>query len=380
MDEKNKRSGLSRRQFLKDVVLGGAAVGASLTMVPGLRLANAAKKGVYTMKYDCYLGPTTEATQVDNWFLDEIVKRSDGRIQIKKFWSGSLHKVGHHLPAVRDGLSEISLISYGYYPAAVPLSRGLEWYYRGCNNADSLLYVCRDIYNTTPELKSEWEDRNNAKVLFFSNWGYCPFLMKEPLPDVAALKGKKIRGYGLGADTVDRLGGRGMPVPAPEVYTALDRGILDGCFSFAFVAAQKMKLHEQASYSVEGGAGAFAPTTTIMNRNVWRSLPDDLKEVVNKTADDLLNWRFTEMYSKLIAESVDNMVKAGVKFSTWSEAEIRKATGIVQPDQTNEWIEKVAKPHNFDGAAFQKKVDALIQKYSPGKIKNPWEVYKQKYI
>ena len=141
MDQENKNRGISRRRFLKDVVLGGAAVGASLTMVPGLRPASAAKKGVYTMKYDCYIGATAETAQLDNWFLDEIAKRSDGRIEIKKFWSGSLHKVGQHLPAIRDGLSEISLISYGYYPSAVPLSRGLEWYYRGCNHADTLLYV-----------------------------------------------------------------------------------------------------------------------------------------------------------------------------------------------------------------------------------------------
>ncbi|BBO71485.1 C4-dicarboxylate ABC transporter substrate-binding protein [Desulfosarcina alkanivorans] len=380
MDREKQRRGISRRRFLKDVVLGGAAVGAGLTMAPGVRLANAAKKGVYTMKYDCYIGATAETAQLDNWFLDELAKRSDGRIQIKKFWSGSLHKVGQHLPAIRDGLSEISLISYGYYPSAVPLSRGLEWYYRGCDHADSLLYVCRDMYNATPELRREWEDRNRAKVLYFTNWSYCPFIMKEPLPDVAALEGRKVRGYGIGADTVNRLGGQGMPIVAGEVYTSLERGILDGAFAFAFITAEKMKLHEQAPYIVESGAGAHAPTTVVMNRKLWRSLPDDLKEVVNQTIADLYNWRFLELYTKLTEESVDKMVAAGAKFSTWSDSEIKKATNMVQPLQINEWVEKIAKANNFDGAAFQKKVDALIQKYEPGKLKNPWETYKQKYM
>lgn len=380
MDKENKRRGISRRRFLKDVVLGGAAVGASLTMVPGVRMANAAKKGVYTMKYDCYIGASAETAQLDNWFLDEIVKRSDGRIEIKKFWSGSLHKVGQHLPAIRDGLSEISLISYGYYPSAVPLSRGLEWYYRGCNHADTLLYVCRDMYAATPELRKEWEGRNRAKVLYFTNWSYCPFMMKEPLPDVAALKGKKVRGYGIGADTVNRLGGQGMPIVAGEVYTSLERGILDGAFAFAFITAEKMKLHEQAPYIVESGSGAHAPTTVVMNLKLWQSLPDDLKEIVNQTIADIYNWRYLELYTKLTEESVDKMVSAGAKFSTWSDSEIKKATEMVQPAQINEWVEKIAKPSNFDGAAFQAKVDTLIQKYEPGKLKNPWEIYKQKYM
>jgi len=380
MDRENKRRKISRRRFLKDVVLGGAVAGAGLTMIPGANLAHAAKKGVYTMKYDCYIGASAETAQLDNWFLDELAKRSDGRIKIKKFWSGSLHKVGQHLPAIRDGLSEISLISYGYYPSAVPLSRGLEWYYRGCDHADTLLYVCRDLYASTPELRREWEDRNNARVLYFTNWSYCPFLMKKPLPDVAAIKGRKVRGYGIGADTVNRLGGQGMPIVAGEVYTSLERGILDGVFAFAFITAEKMKLHEQAPYVIEGGAGAHAPTTVVMNRKLWRSLPDDLKEIVNQTVADLYNWRYLELYQKLTEESVDKMVKAGAKFSTWSDSEIKKAAEIVQPAQTDQWVQKIAKPNNFDGVAFQKKVDAMIRRYEPGRLKNPWETYKQKYM
>jgi TRAP-type C4-dicarboxylate transport system substrate-binding protein len=371
--------GLSRREFLRTTVLSGAAVGACLTVVPGFSPAEAAKKGKWVMKYDCYIGSTAETAQLDNWFLDELVKRSDGRIDIKKFWSGSLHKVGQHLPAIRDGLSEISLISYGYYPSDVPLSRGLEWYYRGCDHADSLLYVCRDMYAQTPELRQEWERRNNAQVLYFTNWSYCPFIMKEPLPDVESLKGKKVRGYGIGADTIDRLGGRGMPIVAGEVYTSLERGILDGAFAFAFITAEKMKLHEQAPYIVEGGAGAHAPTTVVMNRGLYESLPDDLKEIIQKTVDDLYDWRYLELYTQLTEESVDKMVEAGAKFSTWSPEEIQKATNIVQPAQYEKWINEIAKPMKFDGQAFQNKVDALIKKYEPGKLKNPWEVYQSKY-
>lgn len=116
-----------------------------------------------------------------------------------------------------------------------------------------------------------------------------------------------------------------------------------------------------------------------MNRNVWRSLPDDLKEVVNKTADDVYNWKYLDLYSKLTAQSVDAMVKAGAKFSTWPQAEIEKAKRLVQPAQVDMWVEKIAKPMNFDGKAFQAKVEELIRKYNPGKLKTPWEVYKEKY-
>lgn len=379
MSKEKSPAGMNRREFLCSSVVSGAAIGATLTMGPGLSLARAAEKGQWTLKYDCYIGPTGETAQLDNWFLDEIEKRSGGRITIKKFWSGSLHKVGQHLPAVRDGLSEISMISYGYYPSDVPLSRGLEWYYRGCDHADSLLYVCRDAYASTPELRQEWEERNNSVVLYFTNWGYCPYIMKAPVVSVAGLKGKKIRGYGIATDTLARLGAQGMPIVAGEVYTSLERGILDGAFGFAFITAEKMKLHEQARYIVEGGAGAHAPTTVIINRNVWRSFPDDLKEVVQSVVDELYESQYLKLYSRLTEESVANMVKAGAKFSILPEAEIEKAKKLVQPAQVQKWVDEIATPAGFDGAAFQKKIDELIAKYSPGKLKTPWEVYQSNH-
>lgn len=378
MNEKGK---LSRRDFLKSTV----AVGAGAMAFGSFRgILNAEPKKasgkVWTMKYDCYIPQTAPTAQLDNWFLDRIVEKSKGQVKVEKYWASSLHKVGEHLPAVRDGISEISLISYGYYPAMVPLSRGLEWYYKGCNHSDTLLKVCRDMYDRYKPLRDEWEINNNSKVLYFTNWDYCPLLMKKPIKTVADLKGLKIRGYGIGADTMDRLGARGMPVIAAEVYPSLERGILDGVFAFCFVTADKMKLCEQAPYIVEIGAGAHAPTTVIMNMDLWKALPTNLKDVFLETANDIYEWQYIKLYGRLLNESVDNIVKIGGKFSKWPDSEIEKANNIVQPAQVNAWIEKVAKPRGFDGVEFQARVDELIAKYEPhGKLPNPYTIYKKKY-
>ncbi len=60
------------------------------------------------MKYDCYIQASAPTAQLDNWFLDTVVERAGGRIKIEKYWASSLHKVGEHMQAIRDGLSEIS--------------------------------------------------------------------------------------------------------------------------------------------------------------------------------------------------------------------------------------------------------------------------------
>jgi len=145
---------MDRRTFLKSTA--AAAIGGAL-LGPARGILHAqSKKGsdkVWTMKYDCYIQSSAAPAQLDNWYFDTVAERSKGRIKIEKYWASSLNKVGQHLQAVRDGLSELSLISYGYYPAMVPLSRGLEWYFLGCDHADTLLKVCRDVYNTYPPLR-----------------------------------------------------------------------------------------------------------------------------------------------------------------------------------------------------------------------------------
>lgn len=372
--------GMDRRTFLKSTA--AAAMG-GLLMGParGILHAAAPQSGkVWTMKYDCYIQASAPTAQLDNWFLDTVVERAGGRIKIEKYWASSLHKVGEHMQAIRDGLSEISMISYGYYPAQVPLSRGLEWYFMGCNHADTLLKVCQEMYDTYPPLKDEWEKRNGCKVLYFTNWDYCPLFSKKPLTQASELKGMRIRGYGVGAESVDRMGGRGMPIVAAEVYQSLERGILDGVFAFCFITAEKMKLYEQAPNIIEIGAGAHAPTTVVMGLELWRQLPDDLKAVFEKTAEDIYKWKYLELYSKLLEESLDVMIKSGAKFTKWPDEEIKKVTNMVQPAQVNDWAEKVAKPAKYNGVEFIDKVRSLIAKYEPqGKLKNPYEIYQAKY-
>lgn len=377
----SRPTAMDRRTFLKSaaaVGIGGLFLGSTRGVISASPQKAPGK--VWTMKYDCYIGATAPTAQLDNWYIDTVAERSKGRVKFEKYWASSLHKVGEHLQAVRDGLSEMSLISYGYYPAMVPLSRGLEWYFMGCDHADTLLKVCRDVYETYPPLKEEWEKKNNCKVLYFTNWDYCPLFMKKPITKVEELKGLKIRGYGVGAETVDRMGGRGMPVVAAEVYQSLERGILDGVFAFCFITAEKMKLYEQAPNIIEIGAGAHAPTTVVMNFDLWKSLPDDLKAIFQKTADDIYSWKYLELYSKLLEESLDVMIKGGSKFTKWSDTEIKKTTNMVQPAQVNGWAEKVAKPAGFNGKEFIDQIRKLIAKYEPqGKLKNPYEIYMAKY-
>lgn len=240
---------MKRRDFLKTT---GALAGVGMLGMPSFAQARA------SMKFDSYVTESAGPSWIDRWFLDELQKRSNGDISVRYYWAGSLNKVGEHLGAVRDGTSEITIISPGYYQAEMPVTRGLEWYFR-VDRADSLQRVCQDVYENFAPLRQEWEQRHRSKVLYWTNWNYAPLVMRKPISSLADLKGKKIRAYGVGTDVIERLGGIAVPMVAGEVYQSLERGVLDGVYGFDFVTAVAYKLHEIAPNFYDIGDGAHAP-------------------------------------------------------------------------------------------------------------------------
>ncbi|MDO6457653.1 TRAP transporter substrate-binding protein DctP [Celeribacter halophilus] len=357
---------MKRRDFLKT---SGALAGAGLISgLPGLAQA------ATSLKFDSYVSETAGPSWVDRWFFEELEKRTNGEIGMKYYWAGSLNKVGEHLGAVRDGTSETTLIAPGYYQAELPVTRGLEWYFR-MERADELQLVCRDVYENFAPLRQEWEERHRSKVLYWTNWNYAPLILREPITSLADLKGKKIRAYGVATDVIEGFGGIAVPMAAGEVYQALERGVLDGVYGFDFVTAVAYKLHEIAPNFHDIGDGPHAPAVTVMNRRVWEGLPAEHQQVCTDLADELYSGKFAEIYNKVLADYVQKALSEGVSFTSLSDAEKADAKATVQPAQVEKWIETVAKPNGIDGAAMQAVVEEAIARHAgTGTMKRPVEI------
>ncbi|WP_386171500.1 C4-dicarboxylate TRAP transporter substrate-binding protein [Sulfitobacter pontiacus] len=357
---------MKRRTFLKT---GAAAASGVFTLAaPSLALA------ATSLKFDSYVSDSAGPSWIDRWYLDELEKRTEGEVTIRRYWSGSLNKVGEHLGAVRDGTSEMTLISPGYYQSELPVTRGLEWYFR-MNRADALQNVCRDVYDQFDPLRAEWEDRHRSKVLYWTNWNYAPLILRDPITSLEDIKGKRIRAYGVSADVVEALGGTAVAMAAPEVYQALERGILDGVYGFDFVTAIAYKLHEIAPQFYDIGDGPHAPAATIMNKQVYDGLPDDVRKISDEIVDDIYGGQFSAIYEDVLATYVKTAEAEGVTLSTVSDEQKAMAKELVQPAQVNSWLEDTAKPAGIDGEEMQSLIDAAIKKYdAEATLKRPYEI------
>ncbi len=359
---------MKRRDFIKST---GLLAGTSL--LGGLAVPALAQSKV-RIKFESYVTETAGPSWIDRWFLDELEKRSDGAVKVTRYWAASLNKVGEHLPAVRDNTIDMSLISPGYYQADLPVTRGLEWYFR-MNRADALLQVCHDVYGKFEPLRNEWEKRHRAKVMYWTNWNYAPMITRTPVNAAADLKGLRIRGYGVANDVIERLGGTGVPMAAPEVYTALERGLLNGVYGFDFITAVAYKLHEIAPHFTDMGDGPHAPSAVVINVDVWNRLPEEIKTICNQLTAEIYASKYSEIMTRVLNDYVKKALAEGVTFNIWSDQEKAAAKQIVQPAEVNHWIETVAKPANIDGEQMQKLIADAIARFDPkGTLLRPAEI------
>ena len=113
------------------------------------------------------------------------------------------------------------------------------------------------------------------------NWFYGVeqyFSRKERIDTLEDFKGKKTHCHGTTiSDLTNSLKGVAQFVAFAEVYTALERGILD-CGVVGAGPAYGQRWCKLTSY-MNGPLPSFTATNNIPSSEVWNRMPEDLQEI-----------------------------------------------------------------------------------------------------
>lgn len=109
---------------------------------------------------------------------------------------------------------------------------------------------------------------------------------------VADLKGVKIRSpEGLAADVFRLAGATPVSIPFSEVYTSLDKGIVDAADASALVNNEASGMHKVAKFPIYPGIHSMAVLQFIVNKDVW----DGLSEAEQTILEVWYNAAYTTM-------------------------------------------------------------------------------------
>ncbi|MEM7529864.1 MAG: TRAP transporter substrate-binding protein [Pseudomonadota bacterium] len=94
-----------------------------------------------------------------------------------------------------------------------------------------------------------------------------------PIRGVADLEGRTIRApEGLASEIFRRAGASPVAIPFSEVYTSLEKGIVDAADASAYVNNDATGMHRIAQYPIYPGIHSQAVNQFILNAGVWEEL------------------------------------------------------------------------------------------------------------
>ncbi len=118
-------------------------------------------------------------------------------------------------------------------------------------------------------------------IIYQSNVTEAEYLSNKSITVPADFKGLKFRGTGWSTKVVNEMGGSGVLMPYQDVYSALERGLIDACEVSTPSGNWDLKFHEVVKYQGFPGIHKMWETAGLMiNNDAWNKLPKDLQAVV----------------------------------------------------------------------------------------------------
>lgn len=177
-----------------------------------------------------------------------------------------------------------------------------------------------------------YQKNNNLKMIGMvpnSPHGYHIFV-KEPLNDQGNLDGRKIRGTRSYHGIIRLLGASPVVLPGGQIYTALEKGVIDGA-AWPAAGMLDMKHYEVAKYKIRP---TFGTTNTgfFVNLDKWKGLSKEEQDILLQAARDTEKDMLAEGDKILAAESAE-LEKHGVKVTELSPEMAQKVRETFAKDQ-----------------------------------------------
>jgi TRAP-type C4-dicarboxylate transport system substrate-binding protein len=331
-------------------------------------------EGPVTLTYETFLPNSDRFAMADTWFFNEVARLSGARIEMEYRYGVSHSAISSpSLVAVSEGDVDCGTVPLFEIPHLVPLSQGLTLNYL-TYNPDTMALAAKSLYNTFTPLREEWEVTNNVKVLYFLPLDTLVLCTTKPVSGVADLEGHKICSYSWAADSLERFGADTVYMPATRIYEAIQQGEIYGALR-SFDGTSSYNLFEVAEYLTEPWAGPSGMFATVINKDVWDSLPAHVKDLMESLSEDALTY-YLETDMEENRQAVQQMVTAGANFYVWPESERATAQNRVQPAQAEDWMEEVG----TSGEELINRLKEELAFYEPqSTYKSGFEIWQEEY-
>lgn len=222
-----------------------------------------------------------------DWMVDEVAKRSGGDLTFDVTWGGVLATVGEVPAAVETNVVDMGNIVTPYFPDQFVINNAIPFFWPQPKSQAELGELMLKWHEEYPAFGEELAKYNLHMVSVRPLPPYG-MICTSPIRTLADFKGKRIRSYGVALPAMIEAVGA-VPVGMADVaaYEAMSNNVLD-CSVADIALVDAFHLEEVGKYFVNVPMGASWGHILVINQDVYDSLSDSQKEVMDAMKQDHL--------------------------------------------------------------------------------------------
>jgi len=204
------------------------------------------------------------------------------------------------------------------------------------------------------ELMNELVEPYGLHFIGATTPGLEAFVSKVPLDGVADLKGLKMRApEGLVQQVFAAAGAAPVNLPGSEVFTSLDKGVIDAADYTVYSTNKAQGMHDVATHPVYPGFHSMPLVEISMNKDKWDALDDATKTALQESVAEFAQSQVAALAERDQVAVAEDKASGKVTVHDWSAEERAKFRTIA----TGEWAKVAERSDNA------RKVYDVLTKY-----------------
>ncbi len=274
-------------------------------------------------------------------WAESVGKMSDGRIQINLMPVGSIVDYKETQDAIAAGILDGHITDTSYFAGKDPAFGLIANPVGAWSDPDQMMDFMRN--GGGAEVMESLVEPYGLHFIGPSTPGLEAFVSKVPLDGVGDLQGVKIRTpEGLVSNVFAAAGAAPVNLPSSEVYTSLDKGVIDAADYSVFSVNAEQGLNDIAPNPVYPGFHSLPLVEVSMNKAKWDELPDDLKKVMEDSVTAFADDQIATLRERDTAAAEKAAAGGKITVHDWPAEERAKFRTIAR----GEWEKVAAKSAN----------------------------------
>jgi TRAP-type mannitol/chloroaromatic compound transport system substrate-binding protein len=266
--------------------------------------------------------PSAHAVHVatEEW-AEDVARMTGGRLTIEISPGGAVVPPGEMIDAVTNGILDGMATSSVYFAGRDRAFAVLGDLIAGYQDWTHALAFCE--YGGGKELYRELYAQYGAYTIGCGNSGVESLVAAKPIRSIDDFQGVKIRSpEGMAAELFRRIGASPVALPPTEVFTSLDRSVIDAADYSSYAMNASLGFHKIAKNPILHFHSLPIYEITV-NKAKWDAQPEDIQAILEMSVRDLsVQINLKDLIAERIALVQDR--EAGVEAIEWSEEELSR--------------------------------------------------------